>query len=109
MNAGSVDRGHEELGDHLAALHAAAELRIEVDVVRLRIFGELVGVGPIELAVGRHVVARVLGKCPRFVGVGESNQAPPLRSAERQLTLGTRQIRRDRPVARKHSDLEELA
>ena len=93
MNAGRAGLRHVELGDHLAALHAAAQLGVEIGVVRLRIVRELVRVAPIELAVGRHVVAGVLGKGARLVGVREPHQPPPFGRAERELALGKRQIR----------------
>ena len=100
---GQLQAGHIELGDHLAALRRRAGLGIEIVVIRLGIVGELVGVAPIELAVGRHVVARVLGEGARLVGVGKPEQAAPFGRAERQLPLGQRHVGRHRPVAREHA------
>ena len=51
-----------ELGDHFAALDRRAALAIEIGVVALGVVGELVRVAPVQLAVGRHVMARVFGE-----------------------------------------------
>ena len=111
------DLGHERrqrvaLAENLGDPFGAAELRlqplVEDAVVVLGIDAHLLLVGPVELPVGREVVAGVALEGGRLVLVREVEQLYPVALAELLLRRGHRRIVGHRPVAREHAAAQEI-
>ncbi len=97
-----------DLGDRLGGLDLRADALVERAVVALRVDAHLHLVGPVDLAVGRHVVAGVAAERLALRVVREREQLHPVALAELARAADDRRLRIDRPVAREHAARQEV-
>ena len=106
-----IDEGLPEnvdLADHLGAPALRAQAFVEGDVIFVQIFGKLMGVGPVDLAVGRQIIFRVRFEGPFLVGMGKIEKVGPIRHAQLPLLRRDGRLGIHRPVRGKNAARQEM-
>src|SRR5215210_6139901 len=96
-----------DLRDDLGRTAGRATPRVEVDVITVEIRRELVGVRPIDLAVGGQIKPGIALEGPCLVRMREPEELLPIVVGELFLIGGDRRIRVHRPITGKNPFIQK--